>query len=113
MRLEFPKSFHKKLGVRLTIWYSGVFLLSSLIFAVGSFLLVFSAVRHNRVAIQAALLQYREKAEEGGVSALAKLLRQQVHPSRTNSSLTTATSSWLLTAWADRSTASPSPVPTE
>ena len=112
MRLKFPKSFHKKLGVRPTIGYSGVFLFSSLIFAVGSFLLVFSAVRHNPVAIQAALLQYREKAE-GGISALAKLFRQQVHPSRTNSSLMTATSSWLLTAWADRSTASPSPVPTE
>jgi hypothetical protein len=84
MRLKYPKSFHKKLGVRLTIWYSGVFLFSSLIFAVGSFLLVFSAVRHNPVAIQAALLQYREKAE-GGISALAKLFRQQVHPSRTNS----------------------------
>ena len=113
MRLKDPKSFHKKLSVRPTIWYSGVCLLSSLIFAVGSFLVVFSAVRHSRVAIQAALLQYREKAEEGGISALAKLFRQQVHPSRTNSSLMTATSSWLLTAWPDRSTASPSPVPTE
>jgi hypothetical protein len=112
MRLKYPKSFHKKLSVRPAIWYSGVCLLSSLIFAVRSFLLVFSAVRHSRVAIQTALLQDREKAE-GGVSALAKLLRQQVHPSRTNSPLMTATSSWLLTAWADRSTASSSPVPTE
>ena len=112
MRLKFPRSFHKKLGVRPTIWYSGVCLLSSLIFAVGSFLLVFSAVRYNPVAIQAALLKYREKAE-GGISALAKLFRQEVHLSRTNSSLMTATSSWVLTAWADRSTASSSPVPTE
>jgi hypothetical protein len=84
MRLKFPRSFHKKISVRPTIWYSGVCLICSLIFAGGSFLLVFSTVRHSRVAIQAALLQYREKAE-GGISALAKLFRQQVHPSRTNS----------------------------
>jgi hypothetical protein len=31
MLLKLPKHFHKKLSVRLTVWYSGIFILSSLV----------------------------------------------------------------------------------
>jgi len=31
MLLKFPKNLRKKLSVRLTVWYSGIFILSSLV----------------------------------------------------------------------------------
>ena len=70
MLLKFPKHLHKKLSVRLTVWYSGIFILSSLAFSIVSYLFVFSTVRDNREAIQATLSQYTAKAEEGGVKAI-------------------------------------------
>ncbi len=85
MPLKFPKHFHKKLGVRLTLWYSGLFILSSLTFSIVTYLFVFSTVRDNRHAIQATLSQYRPKVEEGGLEALAALTRQQRKPSRHSS----------------------------
>ncbi len=85
MPLKLPKRFHKKLSVRLTVWYSGIFILSSLIFSVVSYLFVFSTVRDNRGAIQAALSEYRLKAEDGGVQAIDTLSRWQRNPSRRNS----------------------------
>jgi signal transduction histidine kinase len=85
MLLKFPKHFHKKLSVRLTVWYSGIFILSSLVFSVVSYLFVFSTVRDNRNAIQATLSQYRPKAEDGGVKAVDALTRRQRNPSRRTS----------------------------
>ena len=61
MLLKFPKNLRKKLSVRLTVWYSGIFILSSLTFSIVSYLFVFSTVRDNRKAIQATLSQYRPR----------------------------------------------------
>jgi len=85
MLLKLPKHFHKKLSVRLTVWYSGIFILSSLVFSVVSYLFVFSTVRDNRNAIQATLSQYRPKAEDGGVKVVDALTRRQRNPSRRTS----------------------------
>jgi signal transduction histidine kinase len=54
----------------LTAWYSGIFILSSLIFATVSYLSVFATLRGNRDAIQAALSQYRQEIETSGVMSL-------------------------------------------
>lgn len=85
MLLKLPSRFYKKLGVRLTVWYSGIFVLSSSVFFLVSYLFVFSTVRDNRGAIQATLLQYKAKAEDGGVQAVDVLSRRQRSPSRRNS----------------------------
>jgi len=57
MRLKLPNDFHTKVGFRLTAWYSGMFILSSLIFSTVSYLSVFSTLRDNRPAIKATLSQ--------------------------------------------------------
>ena len=85
MLLKFPKNLRKKLSVRLTVWYSGIFILSSLTFSIVSYLFVFSTVRDNRKEIQATLSQYTAKAEDGGVRAVDALTRRQSKPSRRTS----------------------------
>ena len=70
MHLKFPNGFHTKIGFRLTAWYSGIFVLSSLIFSTVSYFAVFSTLRDNRELIQATLSQYRQRVEEGGVGAI-------------------------------------------
>ncbi|MGH7870583.1 MAG: sensor histidine kinase [Candidatus Binatia bacterium] len=84
MRLRFPKHFHKKLSVRLTLWYSVIFILSSLTFSIISYVFVFS-VGDNRGAIQATLSQYKPAAEDGGIEAVEALTGRQRKPSRRNS----------------------------
>ncbi len=73
MLLKFPKHLHKKLSVRLAVWYSGIFILSSLMFSIVSYLFVFSTIRDHRNAILATLAQYRPKAEDGGIQAIDAL----------------------------------------
>ena len=70
MHLKFPNGFHTKFWFRLTAWYSGIFILSSLIFSTVSYLAVFSTLRDNRELIQTTLSQYRQRVEEGGVEAI-------------------------------------------
>lgn len=70
MPLKFPRVLRSKVGFRLTAWYSGIFIVSSLIFATVSYLSVFATLRDNRDAIQAALSQYRQEIETSGVMSL-------------------------------------------
>ena len=72
MRLKLPNDFHTKVGFRLTAWYSGMFILSSLIFSTVSYLSVFSTLRDNRAAIKATLSQYRQRVEESGMEKLGQ-----------------------------------------
>ncbi len=85
MRLRFPDGFHTKLGVRLTAWYSGIFILSLLILSIVSYLSVFSALRDNKDAIQATLSLYKEKVEDGGIAAIKMLTRRDPDASRRKS----------------------------
>ena len=82
MRLNIPKNFHKKLGVRLTAWYSGIFILSSLIFSIVSYVFVLSTLRDHRDAIQATLAHYRQKADDGGIEAIEAASRRHPTSSR-------------------------------
>ena len=85
MHLNFHRHFHKKLGVRLTAWYSGIFILSTLIFSIVSYLFVLSSFKDNRAAIRATLTQYRQKVENGGIEAFDSLSRRHPAPKRSNS----------------------------
>ncbi len=77
--------FYKTLGFRLTLWYSTIFILSSLTLSIVSYLFVFSTVRDNRAAIKAKLSEYVSLAEAGGLRAIENTIRQQRNPSRRNS----------------------------
>jgi signal transduction histidine kinase len=85
MRLKFPDHFHTKLGVRLTAWYSGIFILSFLIFSIVCYLSVFSTLKDNKGAIEATLSQYRQQAEEGGIAGIETLISRRAATSRQNS----------------------------
>jgi signal transduction histidine kinase len=85
MRLRFSSSFHRTLSFRLTAWYSGIFIVSSLVLLSVSYLFVFSTMRDQRGAIQVRLREYAALVESGGVPALESKLREQRNPSRRNS----------------------------
>ena len=85
MRLRFGSSFHRTLGFRLTAWYSGIFIVSSLVLLSVSYLFLFSSMRDHRGAIQSQLRKYVAVAEAGGVEGLANELAKQRRPSRRNS----------------------------
>jgi len=85
MRLSFRSSFHRTLGFRLTAWYSGIFIVSSLVLLSVSYLFLFSSMRDHRRAIQSQLREYVALVEAEGVSGLANEFGKQRKPSRRNS----------------------------
>jgi signal transduction histidine kinase len=85
MSLRFSRSFHRTLGFRLTSWYSGIFIVSSLTLLTVSYLFVFSTMGDQRSAIQSRLREYASVVETGGVSMLESKVREQRDPSRRNS----------------------------
>ena len=88
MRLSFPDRFHTKLGVRLTVWYSGILILSFLIFSIVSYVSVFSTLKNNKDAIQATLSAYQKQGDDGGIAAIESLTRQTPAISRRKSFFT-------------------------
>src|SRR5262249_26725930 len=60
----------KKLGVRLTPWYSTIFILSSVILFIVAYLFLSSSLEEHREAVELKLREYLSLAEEGGVSAI-------------------------------------------
>ena len=85
MPLKFNRFFFRTLGFRLTSWYSGIFIVSSLVLLSVSYLFVFSTIRDQRSAIQSRLREYASIVETGGVPALESKFREQRRPSRRNS----------------------------
>ena len=85
MPLKFSSSFYKTLSFRLTLWYSGIFIVSSLILLSVSYLFLFSSMRDQRGATQSQLREYVALVEAGGVSGLANEFGKQRKPSRRNS----------------------------
>ena len=65
MRLSISSSFHRTLGFRLTAWYSGIFIVSSLVLLSVSYLFLFSSMRDHRRAIQSQLREYVALVEAG------------------------------------------------
>ena len=85
MRLSFSSSFHRTLGFRLTAWYSGIFIVSSLVLLSVSYLFLFSSMRDQRAETQSQLRKYVALVEAGGVAGLADEFAKQPKPSRRNS----------------------------
>jgi len=85
MRLRFSSSFHRTLGFRLTAWYSGIFIVSSLVLLSVSYLFLFSSMRDRRGETQSQLRKYVALVEARGVSGLASEFGKQRKPSRRNS----------------------------
>ena len=73
MSLRFPKSVQKTVGFRLTLWYSAIFFLSSLVlFGLTYFLLSSSLKEYDRDMIQNKLKELSILYEAGGMVDLQK-----------------------------------------
>ena len=70
MSLKLLNRVRKKLGVRLTLWYSTIFILSSIILFIVSYIFLSSSLEDTREAVQLKLREYVSLAEDGGVRAI-------------------------------------------
>src|SRR5215510_10272953 len=70
MPLKLLNRARKKLGVRLTLWYSTIFILSSVILFIVAYVFLSSSLEEHREAVELKLKEYLSLAEEGGVSAI-------------------------------------------
>jgi signal transduction histidine kinase len=62
----------KKLGVRLTLWYSTIFILSSLILFIVSYVFLSTYIKDNRDDVELKLKEYLSLSQEGGVAAIER-----------------------------------------
>lgn len=69
MLLKLPKFARKTLGFRLTLWYSGIFLLSCLVVFLVSYLFLSSSLRSHRDGIEAKSKQYSDRIKQDGFLA--------------------------------------------
>jgi signal transduction histidine kinase len=74
MPLKLLNRARKKLGVRLTLWYSTIFILSSVILFIVAYLFLSSSLEDHREAVELKLREYLSLAEEGGVPAIQRAL---------------------------------------
>src|SRR5262249_54522604 len=72
MLVKLVKRGRKKVGVRLTLWYSTIFILSSVILFIVAYVFLSSSLEEHREAVELKLKEYLSLAEEGGVSAIQK-----------------------------------------
>jgi heavy metal sensor kinase len=73
MSLRYLKQLRKKIGFRLTVWYSGIFILSSLfLFALAYFLLSSSLSKQDHEAIQLRIEELSALFQTGGRELLER-----------------------------------------
>ena len=72
MPLKLLNRASKKLGVRLTLWYSTIFILSSVILFIVSYVFLSTHIQDNREDVELKLKDYLSLAEEGGIPAVQK-----------------------------------------
>ncbi len=82
MSLKLLNRAQKKLGVRLTLWYSTIFILSSLILFIVSYIFLSSSIQDTREAVHLKLREYLSLAEEGGVRAIQEAASDDPDASR-------------------------------
>jgi signal transduction histidine kinase len=76
MSLKYLHKITKTIGFKLTVWYSAIFILSSLfLFIISYFFLYSSFQKQDREAILLALRELSSLYEIGGISALEKEVR--------------------------------------
>jgi len=74
MPLRLLDRARKKLGVRLTLWYSTIFILSSVILFIVAYLFLSSSLEDHRETVELKLREYLSLAQEGGVPAIQRAL---------------------------------------
>ena len=74
MPLKLLNRARKKLGVRLTLWYSTIFILSSVILFIVSYVFLSTHIQDNREDVELKLKEYLFLAEEGGIPAIQKAI---------------------------------------
>jgi len=74
MSLKLLSRGRKKLGVRLTLWYSTFFILSSLILFVVSYVFLSTHIQDNREDVELKLKEYLSLGQEGGISVIQKAI---------------------------------------
>src|SRR5262245_15692364 len=74
MPLKLLDRARKKLGVRLTLWYSSIFILSSVILFIVAYVFLSSSLEDHREAVELKLREYLSRAKEGGVPAIQRAL---------------------------------------
>ena len=74
MPLKLLDRARKKLGVRLTLWYSTIFILSSVILFIVAYLFLSSSLEDHRETVELKLREYLSLAQEGGVPAIQRAL---------------------------------------
>lgn len=69
MPLSLLKYQQNALGIRLTLWYSTIFVISSLVVFLVSYIFLFSSLKSNRQAIELKLSQYASRFQGGRLPA--------------------------------------------
>ena len=64
MPLKLLNRARKKLGVRLTLWYSTIFILSSVILFIVSYVFLSTSLEDHREAVQSKLREYLSLAKK-------------------------------------------------
>lgn len=78
MFLRLPRHLNRTLSFRLTFWYSAIFILSSLVLFVLTYLLLSSSVRQrDHEVIQSKLKEYAADYQRGGIEALKKAVEDE------------------------------------
>jgi signal transduction histidine kinase len=72
MRSKFLSRARKTLGFRLTLWYAAIFIASSAILFIVSYIYLSSSLRDNQKVVQSRLKKYVSLAQRGGVPAVAR-----------------------------------------
>ncbi len=72
MSLKLLNRARKKLGVRLTLWYSTFFILSSVILFIVSYVFLSTNIQGNRDGVELKLKEYLSLGQEGGIAAIQK-----------------------------------------
>src|SRR4249919_317386 len=70
MPLKLLNRASKKLGVRLTLWYSTFFILSSVILFIVSYVFLSTYIQGNRDGVELKLEEYLSLGQEGGIAAI-------------------------------------------
>src|SRR5262245_54448457 len=74
MPLKLLDHARKKLVIRLTLWYSTIFILSSVILFIVAYVFLSSSLEDHREAVELKLREYLSLAEEGGIPAIQRAL---------------------------------------
>jgi signal transduction histidine kinase len=72
MPLKLLSGLRKTLSFRLTLWYSGIFIVSSVMLFILSYVFLTISVRDNQKIIQSRLKKFAALAENGGIPAVVQ-----------------------------------------